>query len=262
GMLVRSIFPDPDGDPLLELGSFIPDHRTPLEQRWGGWYVTGKSASVRHMGNAIVSNSKKPELMVNHQTLNVPSLEGKFDTDAYMSPYSDMVALLVFEHQMYMTNLLSRLGWEIRVASYHERASGAPQNRGDFTRQLLEDAAREFVDYLFFIDEAPLGGRIEGTSGFAEKFAALGPYDSKGRSLRQFDLERRIMRYPCSYMIYSKAFDQLPAVARASVYRRMWQILSGQDRQEKYRKLSQQDRQAIVEILRDTKKDLPEYFGR
>jgi hypothetical protein len=68
------------------------------------------------------------------------------------------------------------------------------------------------------------------------------------------------MRYPCSYMIYTPAFDGLPAAAKAAVYRRLWQVLSGEAKDKKYASLSPADRQAIVEILRDTKKDLPEYF--
>ena len=61
-------------------------------------------------------------------------------------------------------------------------------------------------------------------------------------------------------MIYSDAFDALPAAAKDQVYRRLWQVLSGQDKDVRYAVLSAADRQAIVEILRDTKKDLPDYF--
>jgi hypothetical protein len=91
-------------------------------------------------------------------------------------------------------------------------------------------------------------------------FSAQGPSDSKGRSLRQFDLKRRLMRYPCSYMIYSEAFDGLPDEARDAIYARMWRVLSGREKAGKYAKLSLADRQAVVEILRETKKSLPDYF--
>jgi hypothetical protein len=117
------------------------------------------------------------------------------------------------------------------------------------------------VDYLLFVEEAPLVGSIRGSSGFTEKFAAQGPRDSKGRSLRQLDLDRRLMRYPCSYMIYTPAFDALPADARNAVYQRMWQVLSGKDTNKKYGTLSPADRQAVIEILKGTKKGLPAYFG-
>jgi hypothetical protein len=130
----------------------------------------------------------------------------------------------------------------------------------DLTARLVQDGSKELVDYLLFIDEASLGGKVQGSSGFAEKFAARGPKDRKGRSLRDFDLGRRLMRYPCSYMIYSEAFDSLPAEAKGAIYERMWQIFSGQDQDRKYARLSPADRQAIVEILRDTKPGLPDYF--
>jgi hypothetical protein len=116
------------------------------------------------------------------------------------------------------------------------------------------------VDFLLFVDEAALPRRIQGSCGFAERFAAQGPRDGKGRSLRQLDLDHRFMRYPCSYMIYTPAFDALPPVARDAVYARMWQILSGEERAAKYARLSIADRQAIVEILGETKKDLPLTF--
>jgi hypothetical protein len=113
---------------------------------------------------------------------------------------------------------------------------------------------------MLFVDEAPLTSTIRGTSGFAEKFSSEGPIDSKGRSLRQFDLQHRLMRYPCSYMIYSDTFDALPDEVKSAVYERMWKILSGQEKEKKYAKLTFADRKAIVEILRDTKRRLPDYF--
>jgi hypothetical protein len=258
GMILRSLFIAPSGSPKLILGGYTTDHRSPFEERWGGWYVTGAMAHGRHMGNAMLTESENPELMITDQTLHVTSLEGKFDTTTYLSPHSDLVALLVFDHQMHMTNLITRVGWEVRSALYDKASSRA-------LTSLLRESANELVDYLLFIDETPLPGPVHGTSGFAEKFAAEGPKDSHGRSLRQFDLKTRLFRYPCSYMIYTKAFDSLPEQARRAIYQRMWQVLSGQAFSEKekgtgYARLSLVDRQAIIEILRATKPGLPSYF--
>jgi len=252
GMAVRSVFPDTNGREMRELDDYTPDHTSPMEQRWGGWYVTGKHGSMRHMGNAVVTNPGQPMSMVTAATLNLESLAGKFDPKGYLSHHSDIVALLVFEHQMQMMNLFTRVGWEIRVASHAGRKPGA---------RLVRDTANELVDYLLFVDEPKLTAKIQGTSGFREKFAALGLQDRQGRSLRQFDLEHRLMRYPCSYMIYAEAFDGLPAQARGAIYRRMWRILSGEEKGKKYQRLSLADRRGGVEILRETKKGLPVYFG-
>jgi hypothetical protein len=128
-----------------------------------------------------------------------------------------------------------------------------PGEREETTRTILRRAAKELVDYLLFIDEAPLTGPISGTSGFSESFVLLGPFDTKGRSLRQLDLKTRLMRYPCSYMIYSDAFQALPVQAKEAVYARMQEILTVQEKDPKYNRLSKADRQAILEILRDTR---------
>lgn len=259
GMLVRSVFPGPDGTPVRELGDYITDDRSPIEQRWGGWYVTGKTGSIRHMGNAIVTDAARPQSFAANQTLNLESLKAQFDTSGYLSPYSDIVALTVFEHQMHMVNLFTRVGWEIRVALYQERMDKALRGRR-ITEGLLRDASTELADYMLFVDEAPPLDKIHGTSGFAEAFSAEGPRDSKGRSLHQLDLQQRLMRYPCSYMIYSEAFDGMPEQAREATYKRMWQILSGEEKSPRYSKLFLANRQAIVEILRETKTSLPDYF--
>jgi hypothetical protein len=132
--------------------------------------------------------------------------------------------------------------------------------RRDSTARRFRDTAKDLVDYLLFVEEAFLPDKIRGNSGFAEKFAAQGPRDSKGRSLRQFDLEKRLMRYPCSFMIYTAAFDELPAESRDAIYKRMWEILSGEAKDAKYQRLTLADRRAVVEILRETKKGLPDYF--
>jgi hypothetical protein len=129
------------------------------------------------------------------------------------------------------------------------------------TARIMDDVARELVDYLLFIDEAKLTESVRGGSGFAERFSASGPHDRKGRSLYELDLNQRLMKYPCSYLIYSPAFDALPPLAKDPIYRRLWEVLSGQEQAAQYREaLSLADRQSIVEILRDTKKDLPQYF--
>src|SRR5262249_33250110 len=169
--------------------------------------------------------------------------------DVYPTGSSDGAALMVLNHQTHAANLLTWVGWETRVAL----AGGTPMDR-------VDDAVRELVDYFLFVDEAPIGSPIAGASSFAGKFEALGPHDHAGRSLRQLDLRSRLLRYPCSYMIYNEAFDVLPVEARDRIYARMARILSGKETDHRYARLSADDRQAVIEILRATKGGLPESF--
>lgn len=249
GLVARSVFMAPDGLPLSQFGSYDPDDRTPFRQRWGGWYVTGTHGSMRHMGNAIVTNVERRETMISDSTLNRTALDGLFDARGYVSAHSDIAALMVFEHQVRMTNLITRVGWDARLAAYDHRV--------DLTGGPLRDAVNELVDALLFVDEEPLTATIKGTAGFAETFAAQGPADSHGRSLRQLDLERRLLRYPCSYMVYSAAFGALPIDVRGAIFGRVWEVLSGRDTSPKYARLSEADRRAVTEILRETLPDLP-----
>src|SRR5688500_1045646 len=246
GMFIGSVFPGVDGTTMYG-PAYTTDHRSPFEIRWGGWFVTGTHKAARHMGNAVASDASDLTAMITPQTVHVTDLEGRFDKTGYLSPHSDLVALLVIEHQAKMLNLITRVGWEARIG---EKESG----------RTLDQAAAELVDYLLFVDEAVLPGPITGTSRFAEVFAAQGPRDSRGRSLRELSLEKRLLRYPCSYLIYSEPFDGMPANAKAAVYARMWEVLSGQERDQRYAVLSAADRRAITEILMETKPEVAEYF--
>jgi hypothetical protein len=179
------------------------------------------------------------------------------EPSVYLSPQSDVTALLVLNHQTQAMNLLTWLGWQTRVA-LAEEPDPAPQRSPAFER--VDDAVRELVDYFLFVDEAPLPSPVAGTSGFAARFAAAAPRDALGRSLRDLDLSTRLLRYRCSYMIYSAAFDALPAPARDRVYARLWRVLSGEEHDRRYETLSAAERRAIVDILRSTKRGLPDYF--
>jgi hypothetical protein len=251
GLFVMSQLPLSDNKNEYAQGWAV-DHRTPIEDRWGGWYVTGTQVPVRHLGNVAVTHVPRSYVRADV----APKLDSglkAFDTTAYLTPHSDVTALLVLNHQLHMTNLLIRLGWEARVAE-HDGSRGARLPN-------VRETARELVDYMLFVDEAPLPSAVKGSTSFAQDFASKGPRDRKGRSLRELDLTRRLLRYPCSYMIYTEAFDALPPGAKSAVYERLWEVLSGKETDKAYAGLSAADRLAIVEILRDTKKGLPAYFA-
>ena len=259
GLAVGSAVVNPEGVPYVS----VPiDQRTPISSRWGGWYVTGETGLVPHVGNTVATDPDEPMLLEDETNFNLPTVEDRFDTSGYLTPYSDIAALMVLEHQTHMTNLLIRTGWEFRVAAHERRPTRgllvAPGATGG--NATLREAMQALVDYMLFVDESPLADRMIGTAGFEAAFEARGPFDRRGRTLRKIDLDVRLFRYPCSYMIYTAAFDALHPDAKDAVYRRLWQVLSGADRDSRYEHLTPVDRQAIVEILRDTKPDLPDYF--
>jgi hypothetical protein len=245
GLFIGSVFPSVNGTTMYG-PAYTTDHRSPFDIRWGGWFVTGTHQAERHMGNAIATDPSDLGAMITPESVHVTNLTGRFDLTGYLSSYSDIVALLVLEHQAQMLNLITRVGWESRVGADAQRA--------------FNSTVEEFVDYMLFVDESPLPGPISGPTPFAKRFAESGPRDARGRSLRELDLTNRLLKYPCSYVIYSEPFDALPDAAKDAVYQRIWDVLNGRAREARYSVLSAADRTAIIEILRDTKKDLPSYW--
>lgn len=267
GLLMRSVYTDPSGLPISRAGDFVTDHRSPLNERWGGWYVTATHGAAGHMGNAVVPDPAQPDKLDSTATFRLANLRGKIETDGYLTPYSDIVALMTLAHQTRMTNLITRVSYETNMAlgfqammnrSFHEPSG----EMSDGTRSRIDSAAEEMVQYMLFLDEARLDAPIEGNSGFTEAFEKIGPRDRRGRSLRDFDLKKRLFRYPLSYMIYSEAFDKMPLPARDRIYQLLFDILTGKDQSPRYANLTATDRKAIFEIMVDTKKDLPAYWRR
>lgn len=265
GTLARSVYADEEGYGIFSSGSFRVDHCTPFKQRWGGWYVTGTSGKQTHLGNLTVTEKQQPETIDNTAGTNVTDLSGRFNTSAYVTPHSDIVALMVLEHQAAVHNRIARANLLTRMALYDEaeinKALGRPVDyRSESTASRIKSAGDPLVKYLLLSGEAKLTEQVRGTSGFAEEFAARGPRDPKGRSLRDLDLQRRLFRYPCSYLIYSVAFDGLPEPVKDYVLRRVWDVLTGKDASEDFAHLSAADRRAILEILVATKANLPAYW--
>ncbi|MGE3277770.1 MAG: hypothetical protein AB7O67_21855 [Vicinamibacterales bacterium] len=256
GALVQTVFPRKTDAEYAN--GFVVDDRVPIAERWGGWYVTGEEVPDRHMGNAELI---RPDANERFEPAKLTSVEGRFDTDKFPTPYSDVVALLTIDHQAHLTNLLTRAGWEWRLGQYQARLPGMPRGATSGITPRVRQAVDELVDYMLFVEEAPLPSRVRGSSGFAAAFEARGPKDSQGRSLRAFDLDKRMMKYPLSYMIYSPGFEGLPPEVKEAVYQRLWAILSGRESGEAYAHLTQPIRRAIVEILKDTQPGLPDYFG-
>jgi hypothetical protein len=262
GQLVRSVYSDADGYPVLASGSYRIDQTSPLENRWGGWYVSGTSGKQKHMGNLIVRGRNRPEDVDNAKERNATDLRKYFKTDRYLSPHSDIVALMVLEHQAEMHNLLTRASFQTRMALRDEvelnKALGRPADyRSESTTSRIKSAGEPLVKYLLFSGETKLTDAVKGTSGFAEEFVRRGPRCRDGRSLRDLDLHTRLFKYPCSYLIYSESFEALPGGVKDYVLRRVYDVLTGKDTGEDFTHLSAADRTAILGILRETKANLP-----
>lgn len=271
GVLVRSVHPGPTGTLVAGAKTYITDQDSPVSERWGGWYVTGKLAEKTLANGAAAADAtgKTPAL----QPIAKP-----FNPANYLAPTSDGVAMLVLGHQTQMHNLITLTNYRTRIALH--TLAGKPANVTAATprqvapgaapaldsipeelRQQFLKPAEQLVHYLLFANEEPLqdldAAAIKAGSAFAREFAARGPRDAQGRSLRDFDLSTRIFRFPCSYLIYSEAFDALPEPAKGYVFHRLLEVLSGQDASGDFDALSADDRRAVLEILLQTKPGLP-----
>jgi hypothetical protein len=259
GYMMRSVYPHIDGQPEFRAGTYLSTDQSPLNERWGGWYVTGKHGAMRHMGNVFAQGDENV-VIDRDKGANRTSLKGLVDTSPYIVPTSDIVALLVAEHQTSIQTLLTKADYYSRMALYDETMLNTELKRpanyhSDSTQSRIQSVCEPLLKAMLFVQEAPLTDAVTGTSGFAEQFADQGPFDRQHRSLHQLDLHRRLLRYPCSYLIYSDAFNALPAEAKTYLYRRLRGILTANDPGKDFVHLSPSDRKAVLEILIDTKPD-------
>ena len=247
GWMVRSFLTHGDGD-VDVLSGLMVTHRTPITERWGGYYVTGDTGGQHHRGNLFGTEDAARRGKAADASTRVTDLSPYLDVRKYPESSSDVVALLVFDHQVQLMNLLTRLRLDTEAL-----AEGDSLERTHPTTEAV-------LKYLLFVEEARLTAPVTGPSRFAREFASLGPADSQGRSLHQFDLRTKLFKYPCSFMVYSPSFQALPLRAKRHLYRRLWQVLSGEDVSPEFQSLSVETRTALRDILLATKKDLPAYW--
>jgi hypothetical protein len=251
GHFVRSVFASASGQPFAGTSTYTTDYRSPLSERWGGWYVTGEHGKQRHLGNSVVTDRLHPQRLDIEVGANVIDLSDRLDVEPYLSAHSDIVALMVLEHQARTQNLITRTSMATRIA-LESKAENPPQD--------WQEAAEKLIECLLFADEAKLTSATRGSSTFTADFTSRGLRDSQQRSLRDFDLKTRMMKYPCSYLIYSKPFQALPKRAKDYVLRRLFDILTERDSDDPFQHLKTNDRVAIIQILRETMPNLPIYW--
>lgn len=262
GHLVRSLYADAGGQPVYSAGSLNVTHSTPFAERWGGWYVTGEHGKQRHRGNYFAPRNLRPGDADHSIGQNVTSLDEYFPTDKYLTPHSDLVALMVLEHQVLVHNRLTSANYVARQAlayqdmmnDYMDQPDGTPL---DSTTRRIATAGDKLVEALLFVDEAPLTDALKGPAGYAEQFAQQGERDPQGRSLRDFDLQTRMFKHPCSYLIDSPAFADLPPAMREYVWQKVDDVLAGRDTSGRFDHLASADRVAIREIVRATVAGVP-----
>ena len=257
GYLLRSVFPDRSGQPMYGSGTKLTNMASEYDDRWGGWYATGSHGSLRHMGNQIATGEDGRAVLDRDEGANRPTLDEFFDTSAYLSGHSDIVALMVLAHQTQMHNALAKANFETRLAVHQSQEMNklldrAPDYLSDSAQRRIAQAAENVVEHLLMCDEPELNSQVKGSSDYAKVFEAMGPRTADGRSLRDFDLKNRLFRYPCSYLVYSDAFAGLPDLVRQKIVSRVNEILKADDPVEGYEHLTIEDRRAILGILRET----------
>jgi hypothetical protein len=247
--LLSSVLANPEGNIVTHEISIITDTSTPLNRRWGGMYVTGTHGSQEIMGNFVIDDVAKLTNIDLKPNGNKTDLTGYLDTSPYISSGSDIVALLVLEHQVEFQNRLTRLSFESRTR-LHSNGSIAEEEMASLTQPLLES--------MFMLNETPLTDTVSGDPSYRDYFEALGPFANDGRSLRELDLQARTFKYPVSYLVYSEAFNALPSEVKTYLYGRIRQILEGSDQDPAFSKLDRESLVVASAILRDTK---PEIFN-
>jgi hypothetical protein len=256
GLLVRSVTAETDGTARSQSVNFISGHNNALKLRWGGWYVTGTHAGDVHMGNQFLAGKDLSKVDLKASS-NITDLSSFLDTKQYLIGSSDTVALLVLDDVVRMQNQITRVQYSAQLML---AGQGAPkEGKEKWMKDQFTALADPMLYYMLFRDEAALNGPVKGTTNFQEEFEKLGPRDSKGRSLREFDLNKRLFRYPCNYMIYSPGFDAIPAPAKAVIWQRLYDILSGHDQSKLFSSMQAEDRKNVLEILLDTKPEFKDY---
>ncbi|HEX3718862.1 MAG TPA: hypothetical protein VH595_12915 [Verrucomicrobiae bacterium] len=260
GVFARSLFPDQDGEPIFREGSEVVDDQTPFSERWGGWYVTGLSGDAKHRGNICGEEVNDHLIFDPSRGANVTDLSGFFDSSRYLTNSSDIVSLLVFEHQTAMQNSLTHAEINCRrMLGYQEdlkKVLDPPASSGtndellfDSVRTVFEHCADNVVDTLLFKDEAPLPKTIVGSDGFQKTFEENVPRSKDGSSLKDLLLSGHLFKNRCSYLIYSDSFRALPAPLKRRIYARLFKALDADHPNPRYSYIGREERERIARFL-------------
>lgn len=258
-VFARSVFPDANGEPLFRFGSLVVDDQTPFAERWGGWYVTGYHGKDNHRGN-VVGEETDGHLVFTPSDARPDDVSAYFNASDYLAPTSDVVALMVLEHQMAMQNTLTRAAFAIRKMINYQRSLQlhfkepvTDEPVYDSVKSVFASTAQDVVDRLLFLDEARLPEGVTGTKTFRDAFAEGAPRSRAGHALRDLSLSEHLFVNRCSYLIYSDSFQSLAEPLKNRIFDRLQAILRGPDERHAY--LGTDEKQRIYDILIETHPD-------
>lgn len=268
GLIERSVLATAQGEPLPEQGTGLVDDETPFERRWGGWYVTGYTGKEPHRGNAFGA-ARGDQLDFTPSDRRPLELSDYFDTAKYLAATSDVVALLVFQHQLAMHNSLTRAAQRCRriLDRQHARQQSASEPVTDEPadeegKGVFASATEDVVDHLLFRNAAALPDGIDGAAAFRRAFAAGARRSANGDALKDLSLHGRLFANRCSFLIYSESFNALPAPLKDRVYARLHAALQDDDPNGRYAYLEKAERRRILEVLNETLPDARRHFAR
>lgn len=265
GLLVRSMFCDANGQPLLALGTDLVEDSTPIEKRWGGWYVTALRAGPQHRGNLVLASEQEPNPAQLSANANLANLNKLVDTSPYLVPTSDVTALLIFEHQVSVQNAMTRANQQcLRMMTYQTNLQAelketvTTEPTYESVKHSFSEAAQQICDALLCKDAAALpSGGIAGVGTFARDFEKSGRAAANQPSFKSLDLGSRLFRYRCSYLIQSASFDNLQPTLRRRVLQRLWRVVSDPTPDPRYAYLESQERQGIHDLIASNIHHLP-----
>lgn len=266
-VVLSALIDGPNNPPGRDTSDDVND-QYPIDKRWGGWYVTGLTGTQRHLGALPTDNDPYLVGKTEAQRFNIKDVDGLINSKPYITNKSDVVALMVLEHQTNIQNLFTRASFKVRTVMSRNGATTSPTGAAPRTWEEMTDRGQvmmkamiePLVRAMLMVDAVPLASPMQGTAGYEQWFQAQGPKDSQGRSLRELDLKSRVFRYPMSFMVHSKGFDALPGYVKEYVYRRFAEVLQGKDKTATYAAIPAEDRKAAFEILRATKPEFAKFI--
>jgi hypothetical protein len=242
GLVIKSVIPGPGGGSLTAYRLGETGHEVPFDQRFGGWHVTGRHGITNHWGN-LTGRLAAGELTT---ISNLPG--ARFSFEKYPVATSDILPQLLHEHQAGFVNRVVEASYRARTALHASNGNLTPAQAAE-----LDEQARIVTRYLLFADEAPLPpGGVEGDPAYKADFLRTRRATPDGMSLKDFDLQTRLFKHRCSYMIYSPIFTGLPAAMKERIYRQVAAALSSTKTDKEYDYLPKGEKEAIRRILSAT----------